>query len=188
MLIRKLFKAEMAHATIGAYTTRCHHLHGHSYRFELFLRSERPNRAQMVSDFKAVKDIGINDFFDSFDHAVMLWEKDARLGVLGQINPDRHIVVPFNPTAEMMAKNFFTIVQAIVDVMPGLSGEDGYRVARVMVHETDTGYALYDESDAETDRFEVFGLDRWKFSEGIKSVWNNKDWFPRVLDRLKTPR
>src|SRR5438105_3743431 len=115
MLIRKLFKAEMAHTTVGAYTKRCHHLHGHSYRFELFLKSKRPNTTQMVSDFGAIKDMGMKDFFDSFDHAVMIWEKDPRSKIIDQINPERHIVVPFNPTAEMMAKAFFTVCSAIVE-------------------------------------------------------------------------
>src|SRR5690349_12900731 len=107
MLIRKLFKAELAHTTQGAYTKRCHHLHGHSYKFELFLKSDSPNPAMMVSDFKAVKDIGINDFLDSFDHAVILWNKDPRAAIINQINPDRHILAPINPTAEMLSKSFF---------------------------------------------------------------------------------
>src|SRR5438128_1582596 len=125
----------MAHTTVGAYTERCHHLHGHSYKFELFLASAKPNPAQMVSDFKAVKEIGINDFFDSFDHAVMIWEKDPRAAIIHQINPERHIVVPFNPTAEMMAKAFFHVCQAIVKAGPKLSGEQDVRVTHVVVHE-----------------------------------------------------
>src|SRR2546425_933051 len=115
MLIQKLFKAEMAHTTWGAYSKRCHHVHGHSYKFELALKSDRPNSSQMVSDFKAVKDIGINVFFVSFDHAVMIWKKDPRASMVGQLTPDRHIVVPFIPTAEMMAKAFFVVCQAIFD-------------------------------------------------------------------------
>src|SRR4051812_30386160 len=128
MLIRKLFKAEMAHMVPGAYSTRCHHLHGHSYKYEIFFRSEQANPAQMVVDFKAIKDIGINDFFDSFDHAVMMWEKDPRAALAAQMNPDRHILVPFIPTAEMMAKAFFLVCSAIVKSGPALSGEKGARV------------------------------------------------------------
>src|SRR5437588_689486 len=138
MLIRKLFKAEMAHTTVGAYTERCHHVHGHSYKFELFLQSGMPNPAQMVSDFRAVKDVGIHDFFDSFDHAVTIWEKDPRAAIIDRINPERHIVVPFNPTAEMLAKAFFVVCQAIVDTGPKLSGEQRVSVSAVRVHETDT--------------------------------------------------
>src|SRR5882672_826547 len=153
MEIRKLFKAEMAHATWGAYSKRCHHVHWHSYKFELFLTSEKPNPAQMVSDFKAVKDIGINDFFDSFDHAVMIWEKDPRASLIHKLNPDRHLLVPFVPTAEMMAKAFFTVCQAILETGPPLSGEQDARVSKVTVHETDTGSATFGEADMAGDHF-----------------------------------
>jgi 6-pyruvoyltetrahydropterin/6-carboxytetrahydropterin synthase len=185
MLIRKLFKAEMAHATVGAYTKRCHHLHGHSYKFELYLRSDAPNNAQMVSDFRAVKDVGIGDFFDSFDHAVMLWNKDIRAPIIEKINPDRHLLVPFNPTAEMMAKSFFFICRAIVESGPKLSGEADARVVRVRVHETDTGYAEFDESDAGADGFPEVDFPSWTISRGVQLAWSRRDWYARVLKYVK---
>ncbi|MCG3204436.1 MAG: hypothetical protein KCHDKBKB_01151 [Elusimicrobia bacterium] len=184
MLIRKLFKAEMAHTTLGAYTKRCHHLHGHSYKFELFLRSDEPNPAMMVSDFKAIKDMGINDFFDSFDHAVTLWTKDPRTKIISQINPDRHVLVPFNPTAEMLAKAFFYVVRAILKSGPSLSGEQGARVSHVIVHETDTGYAVYGEEDTTKDKFPSIQFDQWIISEGIRAEWKNKNWYQNILKDL----
>jgi len=180
VLIRKLFKAEMAHTTWGAYSKRCHHIHGHSYKFELFLRSDKPNSTQMVSDFKAVKDIGINDFFDSFDHAVMVWEKDPRASIISQVNPDRHIVVPFIPTAEMLAKAFFYVCRGILETGPRLSGEQDVRVDQVIVHETETGYAVFGEGDVEKDQFPAIDFSRWKFSDGIKAEWIEKSWFEKL--------
>jgi 6-pyruvoyltetrahydropterin/6-carboxytetrahydropterin synthase len=181
MLIRKLFKVEMAHATVGAYTKRCHHIHGHSYVFELFLRSSAPNSAMMVSDFRAVKDMGINDFFDSFDHAVMLWEKDTRVPIINQINPDRHIIVPFNPTAEMMSKAFFFACQSILSSGKKLSGEKDVAVDKVIVHETATGYGCFSKEDISTDEFPEINFKRWTFSDGIKSEWKNKEWYEALL-------
>lgn len=184
MLIRKLFKAEMAHTTMGAYTTRCHHLHGHSYKFELFLKSTQPNPAMMVSDFKAVKDMGVNDFFDSFDHTVTIWSKDPRTALIKQINPDRHVIVPFNPTAEMLSKAFFYVSQAIFSTSPKLSGEADVTVAQVIVHETDTGYAVYTAEDHANDKFPEVKFKDWIISDGIKAEWKNKDWYARVLSAL----
>ncbi len=186
MLIRKLFKAEMAHVVPGAYTQRCNHLHGHSYKFELFLESTQPNDANMVADFKAVKDTGINDFFDSFDHAVMIWKKDTLAPMINQINPERHMVVPFVPTAEMIAKACFVVCQAILETGPKLSGEKDARVSKVIVHETDTGYAEFGEKDLESDRFPSIALDEWMISGGIKTAWKEKTWFERVKAFLKT--
>jgi 6-pyruvoyltetrahydropterin/6-carboxytetrahydropterin synthase len=184
MLIRKLFKAEMAHTTLGAYTKRCHHIHGHSYKFELFMRSNKPNAAQMVSDFKAVKDTGINDFFDSFDHAVMLWEKDPRVKIIKQMNPERHIIVPFNPTAEMMSKAFYYVCKTILETGPKLSGEKDARVAQVIVHETDTGYAVFGEDDSVSDKFPAVDFKRWIFSAGIKAAWKQRSWYAKCVKRL----
>ena len=184
MLIRKLFKAEMAHTTCGAYTKRCHHLHGHSYKFELYLKSAKPNPAQMVTDFKAVKDVGIHDFFDSFDHAVLLWEKDPRAKIIDQINPERHIIVPFNPTAEMMAKSFYYVSFAIIKTGPNLSGDQDCRVSAVKVHETDTGYAVFSEEEAAQDGFPDIAFHKWIISDGIKREWKNPGWHPKALDYL----
>lgn len=182
MLIRKLFKAEMAHTTMGAYTKRCHHVHGHSYKFELFLKSTKANPAMMVSDFKAIKDIGINDLFDSFDHAIVVWEKDARSKIISQINPERHIVTTVNPTAEMLAKSFFYMCQAILAKSPKLSGEEDVSVASIIVHETDTGYAQFSAEDAATDKFPDPGFKKWIFSAGIQAEWKDKDWYSRITN------
>jgi 6-pyruvoyltetrahydropterin/6-carboxytetrahydropterin synthase len=187
MLIRKLFKAEMAHLVPGAYTERCHFIHGHSYKYELFLSSTRPNNAQMVADFKGIKDTGINDFFDSFDHAVMLWEKDPIAKLAGQINPERHVIVPFVPTAEMMAKAFFTVCQGILATGELTLGEQDVAVDHVIVHETDTGYASFGVSDLENDQFPNIQFHRWVFSAGIQKDWKNKGWYQKALAHLKQP-
>jgi len=181
MLIRKLFKAEMAHATVGAYTTRCHHVHGHSYRFELFLRADHPNPAQMVSDFKAVKDSGIADLFDSFDHAVVLWDKDQRADIIARINPDRHILVPFNPTAEMLAKACFEICRSILETAPKVSGEVDARMARMIVHETDSGFAQFDDTDAGLDKFGPVRFRDWVISDGIRKAWRSSAWYDALV-------
>jgi 6-pyruvoyltetrahydropterin/6-carboxytetrahydropterin synthase len=186
MKIRKLFKAEMAHEVPGAYTTRCHHLHGHSYKFELFLRSNKSNDANMVADFKGVKDTGINDFFDSFDHAVMLWDKDPLAALASKINPTRHVIVPFIPTAEMMAKAFFVVCQAILETQPLTLGEQDVVIDQVTVHETETGFASYGLADVDEDRFPDIEFHRWLFSDGIRRDWQKKDWASKVLTYLKT--
>lgn len=184
MEIRKLFRAEMAHLVPGAYTKRCHYVHGHSYKFELFLEGRFPNDAQMVSDFKGVKDSGINDFFDSFDHAVMMWEKDPLAPMIGKINPERHVLVPFIPTAEMMSKAFYTVCDAILRSSKPLSGEKEVSVSRVVVHETETGYAVFRREDVESDQFPSVRFERWKFSDGIRADWRRPAWYDGALRAL----
>lgn len=186
MMIRKLFKAEMAHMVPGAYTTRCHYLHGHSYKFELFLKSDEPNPASMVADFKGIKDMGINDFFDSFDHAVMVWEKDPVAALVPQMNPERHLIVPFVPTAEMIAKACFVVTEGILKASAPLSGEKDVAVQQVIVHETDTGYGVYSAGDVAKDRFPAISFERWAISAGIKAAWKEKTWYEKVRQHLTT--
>jgi len=180
MLIRKLFKAEMAHMVPGAYTRRCHYLHGHSYKFELFLESDKLNPAGMVADFQAIKDMGFNDFFDSFDHAVMLWNKSPLARLSGKLNPRRHLVVPFNPTAEMIAKSCFLVGQAIIKTCRPLSGEEKVEVERVIVHETETGYAVFRSADLKKDKFPPVSFHKWEISDGIKADWKGETWYKKV--------
>jgi len=128
----------------------------------------------MVIDFKAVKDIGLNDFFDSFDHSVMLWDEDPRSKIIGQINPKRHLVVPFNPTAEMIAKSCFLVAESVLKTAPRLSDEKDVKVFQMIVHETDTGYAVFRAEDLKNDRFPPIQFSKWIISEGIQSTWKNQ--------------
>ena len=76
MRIQRTFRAETAHKVPGAYTCRCHHLHGHSYRFEVEAQAKVGDAADMVIDFKLLEVCGIKDFIDGFDHAVVIKNDD----------------------------------------------------------------------------------------------------------------
>ena len=174
----------MAHSVPGAYTQRCHYLHGHSYQFELFLKTTKPNKAQMVADFKGVKEMGFQDFFDSFDHSILIWDKDPISKFIPQVNPERHLIVPFIPTAGMMAKACFVVGEAIVKTGPNLSKEQDVQVDRVLVHETSTGSASFGVSDLKEDQFPDIQFNRWVISEGIKKAWKDKSWYSKALQKL----
>lgn len=130
MQIRKTFKAEVAHRVADAYTTRCRGLHGHSYEFEVILRDNNLNSCGMVIDFKLVKE-KINAFLDAFDHSLLIWEEDKFLVKNAKELNERYMIVPYNPTAELMALHIYKFIQNIYDV------------ESVIVHETKTGYAKY---------------------------------------------
>lgn len=135
MIIRKLFKAEVAHRVLKAYTTRCQGLHGHSYLFEVFLRGQTQDDAQMLMDFKLLKD-KLNDFLDAFDHSLLVWDQDQELLELKEKLNSRWIVLPYNPTAEQMARHIFQQAQGM-----------GLPIHQVIVHETKTGYAQFSGDD-----------------------------------------
>ena len=160
----------MAHKVPGAYTCRCHHLHGHSYRFEVEARSVSPDRAHMVIDFKLLEACGIKVFLDAFDHAVVLSKDDPSAEVIDRINPDRHLLVPFLPTAEMIAKACFEVCSAILAAHRPERGEAAV-ISAVRVFETARGAAEYGLDDVADDRFPATDLKSWVISDEIRRAW-----------------
>jgi len=127
--IRKTFKFEGSHILKTAFSKACsEHIHGHSYKVEVMLESQTLNEDGMVIDFGKVKEV-IKPEIDKWDHAFVCHETDERY------NDVADFTVPFNPTAENMAKYFYDKFRK------PLNGS----VSCVRIHETDTGWAEYDE-------------------------------------------
>jgi len=140
MTIRKLFKAEVAHRLTSAYTKRCLGLHGHSYKFEVFIEADTLDRSQMVMDFKMLKE-KLYIFLDAFDHSLLIDRNDSFLVQNAPLLNSRYIIVPYNPTAEMMALHIYLYAKDI-----------GLNVQKTIVHETEGGCAICESgSDEELD-------------------------------------
>lgn len=147
MVIRKLFKFEGSHIVRNCTSDRCSHsLHGHSYKVELFLTVDHLDNAGMVVDFGLLGNF--KELVDLFDHTHLLWSKDNEIykNFIKSIN-DRWIILPCNPSAEMLASMFFACFAVILGNTKFNNGEGDVRVKSVRVHETDTGYAEADEND-----------------------------------------
>lgn len=187
MTIRKLFKYEMSHRVLGAYTDRCRlNNHGHSYKLELFVSGPSPDKGQMLVDFTKLKEY-IGPFVDSFDHSIMLWDEDRKdVNYVGNTEiefyrkyNDRYIIAPFNSTAEMQAKMFLTFSSQMIRylcrfhkgfVTDTQAHPQAYpTVTSVRVHETDTGYAEAFATDY--CEFPPVRLHEIEFSPGIVFSW-----------------
>ena len=135
MKVTKQFKMEVAHRLVSSYSKKCQSIHGHSYLMEVTLESEHLNDDAMVMDFGEVKD-KMNSFFESFDHSLVVYDKDIMLPLVMQIESLLHIrlmVVDYNPTAEGMAHHVFR--EMINQKLP---------IVEVRVQETLTGWAVAD--------------------------------------------
>ena len=180
MKIQRTFRAEMAHKVPGAYTCRCHHLHGHSYRFEVEAQARVADQAHMVIDFKLLETCGIKDFLDGFDHAVVVPLDDDLVSIIDRVNPDRHLLVPFRPTAEMIAKACFEVCSAILNDYTKPRGLSAH-ITAVRVYETVRGAAEYGLADVDDDQFPDVDLSRWVISEQIKEQWQAHPVLVRLL-------
>lgn len=136
--IRKLMRFEMSHRLIRSYSIPCQHLHGHSYVMEIILCSKTLNEDGMVIDFGALKEIA-EKIVERLDHAVVLHHKDELARVLGDNNV---VTVPYNPTAEEMARDF------AITLMSDLHTSQIESLS-VRLHETVTGWAEFEISKEE---------------------------------------
>ncbi len=181
MKIRKMFRFENAHIVRGCTTRRCSRsIHGHSYRVELILSSSALDRGQMVYDFGLTKGV-IKAFIDSFDHAITLWSGDDPQYLEDMKRwSERWVQIPVNPSAEQYARLFFVLVERVLKQTKMVNMESGVTLERVIVHETETGYAEADREDAYSPVFGEIDLCGVVFSQRVKEEWEN----PRMFDEL----
>jgi len=141
--IRKKFTFEAAHQLEKAHSKACTDcIHGHSYVVELYIKAWRRNDAGMVVDFGMLKAF-IKDVNDMWDHALILpkslvadYKPLTDSGKLKKV-----FIASENPTAEWMALELYYLLDAF---LRGNIGGD-CSVQKVRIHETDSGWAEYEE-------------------------------------------
>jgi 6-pyruvoyltetrahydropterin/6-carboxytetrahydropterin synthase len=184
MLIRKLFKFEAAHIVRNCSTVRCReNIHGHSFRVEVFLQSNRLDRAGMVLDFSLLKP-QIGKFIDAFDHTYIYWSEepeDFKNKIKSLSN--RWIELPFSPTAENLALMFHFWIQRILDNSEFSNCEGEIKVHCVRVHETETGFAQTEPEEQLVQNMTQYPLYDYDYSESIA-----EEGFSETIDAIVEER
>jgi len=131
MKIAKEFRWEMGHR-LPFHNGKCVNLHGHSYKMMVELSGE-PDNNGMVLDYYDVKNI-IAPLVEELDHAFMVKSGDDKLlNLLVEMN-SKHVVVPFDSTAENLCLYFLDKI--ISTKLP--SNING---VKVKIFETENTYA-----------------------------------------------
>ena len=123
------------HRIVG-HEGKCAWLHGHNYRITFQLQSKYVNDMGIVIDFSEMKQIFCDWLDKEFDHRFLVWDKDPLLPQLQEIC-DGIRVVPFNPTAENLAKYL------VEEFNPPLLEIKGLILKQVTVEETNKCRATY---------------------------------------------
>ncbi|MDR0746305.1 MAG: 6-carboxytetrahydropterin synthase [Helicobacteraceae bacterium] len=174
MIIRKLFRFESAHILRGAQDVRCREsIHGHSYKVELLLASNRFKEGQLVLDFTHVKEM-IELFIDAFDHSIALW-KDDRAEFIEAMKKfsSRWVILGVNPSAEQFARVIFWFARR------ALAQEREISVYSVIVHETESGYAQAFLEDVNNESMGAIRAEDFAFS---REILDNNDSIRRFAD------
>jgi 6-pyruvoyltetrahydropterin/6-carboxytetrahydropterin synthase len=120
---------------------RCAYLHGHNYRVEVEVQA-RGGGAEVddvgrVVDFALIKRRLLGWLDAQWDHTFILWEADATaLAAVRQAEPTKYFLLPWNPTAENMARYLLEVVA------PHVLADLGVVARRVAVWETDESCAI----------------------------------------------
>lgn len=186
MEITKIFTFEGSHIVRNCTSDRCSHsVHGHSYKVEVTFEANWLDNAQMVYDFGLMKST-IKEFIDSMDHCHIICSNDSEEYIkFFQNHNDRWIMVPFNPSAEMLSIFIMRMVQFIMEHTKTNNGEDPNLIVKnVTVWETATGRAKCSQSDIDNIWTDLWIL-QLCFSEGVIRDWSKnlkKIFFEKAED------
>lgn len=120
---------------------RCAFLHGHNYRVDVEVEAiaggSEVDAVGRVVDFSLIKRRLLGWLDEHWDHTFILWEEDATaLAAVRQAEPTKYFLLPWNPTAENMARYLLEVVA------PHVLEDLGVVARRVAVWETDEACAI----------------------------------------------
>ncbi len=115
---------------------KCEHFHGHNYVADFFVTGEEVDSVGRVLDFADLK-ARVKGWIDEhWDHSFLVFEKDTNAReALEMVQPKRLFVMPYNPTAENMARYL------LEEMCPKALAGSGAKAVRVRLWETDESYA-----------------------------------------------
>ena len=130
--IAKDFHWEMGHR-LPFHGGGCKNIHGHSYRMRVVIDGGLDEQG-MVIDYFDLKEI-VDPLVERIDHSFLCDHNDAEMLAFFELNPLKHVVVPFHTTAENLAQWMLT------EIAGRLKGYAHLSALTVRIHETERTYA-----------------------------------------------
>ena len=134
------------HRLVG-HEGKCAHLHGHNYLAQIFVSGGEFDEVGRVVDFSVINRLFKGWIDEHWDHGVLIWDEDTELiEALSVLKSSKTYCLPYNPTAENIAKYLLT------EVGPKLIEQiEGYdvRLTKVIVWETENACAELSVEDAQ---------------------------------------
>ena len=121
--------------------SKCAFFHGHNYRVDIEVVGEgggtEVDAVGRVVDFSQIKQRMLGWLDAHWDHAFIVYEQDANaLAAVRMVEPTKYFVLPWNPTAENMARYLLEVVA------PEVLGDLGVIAREVRVWETEESCAV----------------------------------------------
>ena len=121
--------------------SKCAFFHGHNYRVDIEVAGTgggtEVDSVGRIVDFSLIKKRMLGWLDDNWDHGFLIFEEDANaLAAIKMVEPTKYFVMPYNPTAENMARYLLEVVA------PNVLGDLGIVTRKVVVWETDESCAV----------------------------------------------
>lgn len=132
---------------IPDHKSQCRNLHGHRYTLEITLaggviEQEGSSDNGMIMDFSDVKALARQHLVDVWDHAFLVYAKDAAVrDFLASLPGHKTVVIDRIPTVENLARTAFDILKAAYIDRYGT----GLRLQKLVLHETPNCWAEISE-------------------------------------------
>ncbi len=94
---------------VSGHESKCAHLHGHNYRAHFTVVGDLDALGRVL-DFSAIRSSLCDWLERCWDHRFLIWDQDPLLLHIKEADPAGVVPVPFNPTAEQMAKYLLRVI------------------------------------------------------------------------------
>lgn len=116
--------------------SKCAFFHGHNYTADFYVSGSETDAVGRLIDFGELKRAFKGWLDDNWDHAFLLFEDDHNaINAIKQVTPTKYYLLPYNPTAENMARYL------LEEVSPKLLAPLGVSAAKVVIWETEQSFA-----------------------------------------------
>tara|TARA_R110000803_G_scaffold182176_2_gene244493 strand:- start:1968 stop:2408 length:441 start_codon:yes stop_codon:yes gene_type:complete len=134
--LSKKFRFETAHRLGKGYAGKCKNIHGHSWNGQIYIDCEQLDEYDFGMDFGVIAEF-TKAVEAALDHGIMLHDADTELIELCKKNDWLNVVLPANPTCEIIAAWIFNQAELHFQKYPGIG------VYCVSIEETCTSRCEY---------------------------------------------
>lgn len=118
---------------------KCEFFHGHNYVADFYVTANEPDSVGRIIDFSQLKTAFKGWLDENWDHGFIVHQDDENaINALRQVVPMKMATMPYNPTAESMAKYLLEVVSP--ELCRGFAGYE-IQVTKVVIWETDDSFA-----------------------------------------------
>ena len=136
--VMKQVKFCAGHRLLG-HEGKCANLHGHNYLAQIFVTGNEVDHLGRVVDFAVINKLFKGWIDENWDHGMLLWEEDTEaIEALNGLSVSRLFTLPYNPTAENMARYLlFEVSPQLLDQIKDYH----ITVSKVVIWETENSAA-----------------------------------------------